>query len=225
MPGAGISAAFDAFIGSGSGADGMTFTLADASVTKPTALGDNGGGEGFSGITGIAVSLDTWKNTNDPSNNFVGIATTNSPQQQLNYVTTNTSIPPLRNTVHHFVVTTNVDRHHRDHGRHPGAQLRRPPCRPTCSSGSPARRAGSTTSTRSRTSAITTGPPPPAPTVTAVSPTSGPTTGGTTVTVTGTNLTRRHRRAFGSHGGHLLHREQRHLHHGHRPGRARRPWT
>ena len=56
----------------------MTFTLADASVTKPTALGDNGGGEGFSGITGIAVSFDTWKNTNDPSNNFVGIATTNS---------------------------------------------------------------------------------------------------------------------------------------------------
>ena len=41
----------------------MTFTLADASVTKPTALGVNGGGEGFSGITGIAVSFDTWQNT------------------------------------------------------------------------------------------------------------------------------------------------------------------
>ena len=54
----------------------MTFTLADASVTKPTALGNNGGGEGFSGITGIAVSLDTWQNTTDPSSNFVGIATT-----------------------------------------------------------------------------------------------------------------------------------------------------
>src|SRR6266568_7989625 len=55
VPGAGITAAFDGFIGSGSGADGMTLTLADASVTKPTALGVNGGGEGFSGITGIAV--------------------------------------------------------------------------------------------------------------------------------------------------------------------------
>ena len=75
MPGVGISAAFDAFIGSGSGADGLTFTLADASVTKPTALGVNGGGEGFSGIKGIAVSLDTWKNAVNPSSNFVGIAT------------------------------------------------------------------------------------------------------------------------------------------------------
>ncbi len=61
VPGVGITAAFDAFIGSGSGADGLTFTLADASVTQPTALGVNGGGEGFSGITGIAVSLDTFR--------------------------------------------------------------------------------------------------------------------------------------------------------------------
>ena len=106
MPGVGISAAFDAFIGPGSGADGMTFTLADASVTQPTALGVNGGGEGFSGINGIAVSLDTWQNTADPSSNFVGIATTSSPTQSLNYVTTNSSIPSLINTVHHFVVTT-----------------------------------------------------------------------------------------------------------------------
>ncbi|HEX4656335.1 MAG TPA: hypothetical protein VH307_03030, partial [Streptosporangiaceae bacterium] len=59
VPGVGVSAAFDIFIGSGSGADGLTFTLADASVTKPTALGVNGGGEGFSGIHGIAVSFDT----------------------------------------------------------------------------------------------------------------------------------------------------------------------
>lgn len=54
------------------------------------------------------MSFDTWKNTNDPSSNFVGIATTNSEQQQLNYVTTNTAIPSLRNTVHHVVVTTST---------------------------------------------------------------------------------------------------------------------
>src|SRR5581483_1076395 len=84
VPGAGITAAFDVFLGSsssGSGADGMTFVLADASVTKATALGVNGGGEGFSGIHGIAVSFDTWQNASDPSSNFVGIATTNSAQQ------------------------------------------------------------------------------------------------------------------------------------------------
>ena len=47
--------------GRASGADGMTFILANASVTKPTALGANGGGEGFAGINGIAVSLDHWQ--------------------------------------------------------------------------------------------------------------------------------------------------------------------
>ena len=110
-PSSGITASFDIYLASSNsntGADGLTFTLADASVTKPTALGDNGGGEGFSGITGIAVSFDTWKNTNDPSSNFVGIATTNSRQQQLNYMTTNSSVPYLRNTIHHVVVTTDT---------------------------------------------------------------------------------------------------------------------
>jgi hypothetical protein len=106
VPGTGITAAFDVFTGGGNGADGSTFTIADASVTKPTALGNNAGGEGFSGITGLAVSFDTWQNGADPSGNFVGIATTNTAQQQLNYVATNTTVPTIRNTVHHVVVTT-----------------------------------------------------------------------------------------------------------------------
>ena len=107
VPGVGISAAFDASIGSGSGADGLTFTLADASATTPTALGASGGGEGYAGLKGIAVSLDTYKNSVNPSNNFVGIATGQGPTTgTLQYATTNSSIPSLRNTVHHFVVTT-----------------------------------------------------------------------------------------------------------------------
>ena len=56
VPGVGITASFDTYIGGGSGADGLTFTLADASVTQPTALGVNGGGEGYSGITGSRLS-------------------------------------------------------------------------------------------------------------------------------------------------------------------------
>jgi len=107
VPSAGIIAAFDISIGSGSGADGETFTLADASVTTPSALGVVGGGLGYSGITGIAVSFDTYKNAVNPSNNFVGIATgPGSSSDTLHYVATNTAIPALRNTVHHIVVTT-----------------------------------------------------------------------------------------------------------------------
>ena len=200
VPGVGVTAAFDIFLGSsasGSGADGMTFTLADASVTKPTALGVNGGGEGFSGITGIAVSFDTWKNTNDPSSNFVGIATTNSPQQSLKYVTTNTSIPALRNKVHHVVVSTNasgitvtMD------GTQVLAYTATLPSKVLV--GFTAATGGFNDIHQVQNVNITTGPPPPAPTVTAVSPSSGPTTGGTSVTVTGTSLTGASSVAFGS---------------------------
>src|SRR5947209_10245093 len=45
---------------------------------------------------------------------------------------------------------------------------------------------------------ITTGPPPPAPTVTSVSPSSGSTAGGTQVTITGTSLTGASSVRFGS---------------------------
>ena len=188
VPGVGISASFDMFIGSGSGADGLTFTLADASVTQPTALGDNGGGLGFSGIHGIAVAFDTWKSSVNPSNNFVGIGTYNSTQQQVNYVTTNSSIPALRNTVHHVVVSTNatgivvtMD----------GTQVL------SYATALPSKvLVGFTGATggfndihQVQNVNITTGPPPPAPTVTGVSPTSGPTTGGTSVTVGGTGFT------------------------------------
>jgi energy-converting hydrogenase Eha subunit A len=187
VAGVGISAAFDASIGSGSGADGLTFTLANASATSSTALGVDGGGEGFSGISGIAVSLDTYQNSVNPSNNFVGIATgPGSTPDELNYVTTNSSIAALRNTVHHFVVTTfstglsvTMD----------GAQVL------TYATTLPASvLIGFTGGTGGLTDvhavenvAITAGTPPPLPTVTGISPTSGPV--GTSVAISGTNLT------------------------------------
>ena len=198
--GAGITASFDVLLSStnsNTGADGLTFTLADASVTKPTALGDNGGGEGFSGITGVAVSFDTWKNTNDPSSNFVGIATTNSTQQSLNYVSTNSSVPYLRNTVHHVVVTTDatgisvtMD------GNQVLAYTIKLPAQVLV--GFTAATGGFNDIQQVQNVNISTGPPSPAPTVTAVSPSSGPTTGGTGVTITGTGLTGASSVKFGS---------------------------
>ena len=189
VPGVGITATFDAFIGSGSGADGLTFTLADASVTQPTALGVNGGGEGFSGVTGIAVSLDTWKNAVNPSNNFVGIANGSVPGagNELNYVATNTSIPSLENATHHFVVTTTstgitvtMD----------GTQV----LNYATTSLPPYVLVGFTGGTggfndihQVQNVSITAGPPPPVPTVTGLSPSSGP--NGTSVAITGTGFT------------------------------------
>jgi len=198
--GAGITASFDVFLGSSNsntGADGLTFTLADASVAKPTALGDNGGGEGFSGITGVAVSFDTWQNTNDPSSNFVGIATTNSTQQSLNYVSTNASVPYLRNTVHHVVVTTNANGISVTmDGNQVLADNLNLPAKVLV--GFTAATGGFNDIQRVQNVSITTGPPPPAPAVTGVSPSSGPTTGGTSVTITGTGLTGATTVKFGS---------------------------
>ena len=190
IPGVGISAAFDVFIGSGDGADGLTFTLANASDTQPTALGVSGGGEGFSGITGIAVSLDTWQNSVNPSNNFIGIA--NGPvsgvADELNYVTTNTSIPAIRNTVHTIVVTTTstgitvtMD----------GTQVLTyaTTLPPDVLVGFTGGTGGVDDIHQVQNVTITSNAPSPAPTVSAVSPTSGPSTGGTSVTVTGTGFT------------------------------------
>ena len=176
--------------------------------------------KGSAGIKGLAVSLDTFKNTTDPSSNFVGIATTSSRTHSLNYVTTNSSIPPLRNTVHHFVVTTSTTGMNVTmDGTQVLAYTTSLPANVLV--GFTGATGGANDIHRVQNVSITTGPPPPAPTVTAVSPTSGPSTGGTSVTVTGTNLDRRHRRALRRHRRHHLHRGQRHHHHRHRPGRHR----
>ncbi len=221
VPGVGISAAFDASIGSGTGADGLTFTLADASATTPTALGSSGGGEGYAGLKGIAVSLDTYKNSVNPSSNFVGIATgQGSTAGTLQYATTNSSIPSLRNTVHHFVVTTfstgltvTMD----------GSQVLTyaTSLPPTVLVGFTGGTGGLTDIHAVQNVSITAGSPPPSPTVTGVSPNTGPSTGGTPVTVSGTNLTGASEVDFGRTRGVDLHGQQRHLHHHDGPARIR----
>lgn len=103
-PSDGIQAAFDTYIGGGGGADGMTFALIDPAQTART--GAIGGGLGYSGLDGVAVTMDTWKNgTTDPSNNFVGIATSGTGAV-LTYAGTTTSISDLRVGLHHFEIST-----------------------------------------------------------------------------------------------------------------------
>ena len=67
---------------------------------------------------------------------------------------------------------------------------------------------------------------PPAPTVTGVSPNTGPTTGGTTVTITGTNFSAGSTVKFGTVAATGVTVVEHHLHHRHlaRPSR-RAPWT
>ena len=61
-----------------------------------------------------------------------------------------------------------------------------------------------------------------APTVTGISPTSGPLGGGTSVAITGSGLHGCHGGQFWQHGGDQLHDQLRHQHHRGQPGRVRR---
>jgi iron transport multicopper oxidase len=101
---------FDASIGGGTGADGLALVLGDATRgSLPTSLGTNGGGLGFSGIAGIAVALDTYKNSVNPSNNFVGVTdgpVSSSNTGELHWIATANLTSSLRNTTHHVKVTT-----------------------------------------------------------------------------------------------------------------------
>ncbi|MGW4160791.1 choice-of-anchor D domain-containing protein [Streptomyces sp. NPDC004788] len=100
----GLRATFTTAIGGGTGADGLGFALLDPARTTPSALGALGGGLGYSGLPGVAVTFDTYDNgTNDPSANFVGIATSGSGST-LTYASTTTNVPDLRSGTHAVTV-------------------------------------------------------------------------------------------------------------------------
>jgi len=100
---------YDASIGGGSGADGLAFVFGDASKgAGPTSLGYRGGGLGFSGIPGIAVALDEYKNAVNPSANFVGVTDgpTSAGPDLLHWLGTATLLTPLQEATHHITITT-----------------------------------------------------------------------------------------------------------------------
>jgi hypothetical protein len=91
----GLTATYTVRMGGGTGADGMTFVLLNPSDSSPTSLGSSGGGLGFSGLDGVAVALDTYQNGNDPSSNFVGIAS-GVQGDDIAWTETDTLAKPLR---------------------------------------------------------------------------------------------------------------------------------
>jgi len=104
MSSADLAISFDVDM-SGGRADGMTLALADPSQGA-TALGASGGGLGWSGVKGIALTFDTYRNGSDPSSNFVGVATGWQPgdSSSLVYAATSTAIPALTSGSHHVDV-------------------------------------------------------------------------------------------------------------------------
>ena len=105
LPSSAIDASFDSVMGGGSGADGLTFVLADP-ATSLTRCGGAGGGLGWSGTAGVALALDTYRNGSDPSSNFVGVATGAQAGHSDNLVWAATSsvVPALRSGSHHVSI-------------------------------------------------------------------------------------------------------------------------
>jgi hypothetical protein len=97
IPTDGLTADFTAQLGPGTGADGLTFALADATDSGPTAIGADGGGLGFVDIPGYAVVLDTFENAQAGSDNYVGIlGPQTSDEAQPDYLATAVVPTPLR---------------------------------------------------------------------------------------------------------------------------------
>ncbi|NUT20449.1 MAG: hypothetical protein HOV77_14790 [Hamadaea sp.] len=97
----GLVASFDAYLGGGTGGDGMTMVLLDPASTA--RVGAAGGGLGYGGLTGVAITFDTHQNGTDPSGNFVGVATAGTGDV-ISYAATAAAIASLRSATHHFVV-------------------------------------------------------------------------------------------------------------------------
>jgi hypothetical protein len=98
VPTANLRTDFTIQIGGGSGADGLTFMLLDPAKTASTAVGRNGAGLGFAGLTGIAVSFATYPQGGVNSHNFAGIETGTAAGATFQTWTTN--LPNLRTGTH-----------------------------------------------------------------------------------------------------------------------------
>jgi hypothetical protein len=104
-PAAGLHAQFDAQLGGGTGADGLTFALLNPASATAASLGD-AAGLGFGGLSGVAVTLDTYRDAGYPSANFAAISLGRNSHGLLAFQVYVRAIAPLRTGTH--IVTVSV---------------------------------------------------------------------------------------------------------------------
>jgi hypothetical protein len=101
---AGLRASFTATLTGGTGGDGLTFALVGAKAV-PTGPGRDGPGLGLAGLSAVAVALQTFPNTQNPSSNAIGVVTSTSGARTLVWRTVANDIPALRTRPTHVTVT------------------------------------------------------------------------------------------------------------------------
>jgi len=109
VPSDNLNVSFDEEIGRGTGGDGMTFVLANASRGSPHSLGGAGAALGFGGIEGIAIALDTFPAGANKSSNSVGLVTAKSTGGALAWSLIDSSLPKLRSGMHVISILVSGD--------------------------------------------------------------------------------------------------------------------
>ena len=106
VPSEGLRATFTAVIGGGTGADGLTLALVDASKAGSTSLGASGGGLGLAGVPGFGVALKTTYTSALSSSNVAGVVSSVSGSTKLTWVSQKALAVALRTGTH--VVSVSV---------------------------------------------------------------------------------------------------------------------
>jgi len=106
VPSEGLRATFTAVIGGGTGADGLTLALVDASKAGSTSLGASGGGLGLAGVPGFGVALKTTYTSALSSSNVAGVVSSVSGSTSLTWVSQKALAVALRTGTH--VVSVSV---------------------------------------------------------------------------------------------------------------------
>jgi hypothetical protein len=91
-----LDISFTATLTGGNGGNGLTFAIANAKESTPTALGAPGSSLGYGGITGTAVAMETWATSTNNSYNSIGVVTGLDEQGDLTWQVSSDSIPSLR---------------------------------------------------------------------------------------------------------------------------------
>ena len=96
----GLQVQFDAQLGGGSGANGLTVALLNPASTSVTSVGGVGGDLGFGGLSGVGVALVTYRDPGYPSKNFAAISAGTGSNGLLAFQTSVRGIAPLRAGTH-----------------------------------------------------------------------------------------------------------------------------
>jgi len=105
IPSAAFTTTFTTSNGGGTGGDGLTFAMLDASAASPTSLGLGGGGLGLAGLPGVGIALKTTYTTALNSSNVAGVVTSTTGATSLTWAAQTALGVNLRTSTHTITVT------------------------------------------------------------------------------------------------------------------------